>query len=102
MAGRCRAEVHNPKKAVPILENLTAPYDDIHAREVALYASWLADSYLDAGAIGEAAHSAKRAVGLSFHTASPRLNQIVVSTLLRFRPHARVPAVRDLLDTYAA
>jgi hypothetical protein len=44
MAGRCWAEVHNPRKSVPILEGLTAPYDETHAREVGYYACWLADS----------------------------------------------------------
>ncbi|WP_327292403.1 helix-turn-helix domain-containing protein [Streptomyces sp. NBC_01198] len=102
MAGRCWAELRHPKKAVPILEGLTAPYDDTHAREVALYACWLAGSYLDAGAVDEAASTATRAVNLSFHTASPRLNQIVTATIARFEPHRGSESVRDLLATYAA
>ncbi len=102
MAGRCWAELRHPKKAVPILEGLTAPYDDTHAREVALYASWLAGSYLDAGAVDEAANTATRAVNLSFHTASPRLNQIVDETVTRLKPHKDVESVRELLATYAA
>ena len=102
MAGRCWAELRDPKKAVPIPEGLTAPYDDTHAREVGLYACWLAGSYLDAGAVEEAAHSTGRAVNLSFHTASPRLNQMVDAAVGRLRPHKDVEAVRDLLAAYAA
>ncbi|MCC3769913.1 helix-turn-helix transcriptional regulator [Streptomyces sp. UNOC14_S4] len=100
MAGRCWAELHQPKKAVPILEGLTAPYDDTHAREVGLYACWLAGSYLDAGALDEATDSAQRAATLSFHTASPRLNEWVDGTLTRFRPHQDHAGVRELLDAY--
>ncbi|MFI1796338.1 helix-turn-helix transcriptional regulator [Streptomyces sp. NPDC020379] len=101
MAGRCWAELHEPKKAVPILENLTAPYDDTHAREVGLYACWLAGSYLDAGALDEAANAATRAANLSFHTASPRLNEWVSGTLGRFEPYKDHAGVRDLLRAYA-
>ena len=36
MAGRCWAELRRPSRAVPILETLTAPYDESHAREMAL------------------------------------------------------------------
>ncbi|QLE71140.1 helix-turn-helix transcriptional regulator [Streptomyces rectiverticillatus] len=102
MAGRCWAELRQPKRAVPILENLTAPYDDTHAREVGLYACWLAGSYLDAGALDEATASAERAANLSFHTASPRLNDWVKGTLARFEPHRNHVGVRELLDAYAS
>ncbi|WP_116210129.1 helix-turn-helix transcriptional regulator [Streptomyces olivoreticuli] len=101
MAGRCWAELHQSKKAVPILEGLTAPYDDSHAREVGLYACWLAGSYLDAGALDEATASAGRAATLSHHTASPRLNDWVRGTFHRFEPHRTNPGVRELLDAHA-
>ncbi|MBT2383836.1 helix-turn-helix transcriptional regulator [Streptomyces sp. ISL-11] len=102
MAGRCWAELRQPKKAVPILEGLTTPYDDTHAREVGLYACWLAGSYLDAGALDEATASAERAATLSFHTASPRLNDWVSGTLDKFRPHQDHAGVRELLGAYAS
>jgi transcriptional regulator with XRE-family HTH domain len=102
MAGRCWAEMQDPKRAVPILEGLTAPYDDTHAREVGYYTCWLAGSYLDAGAVHEAAHSAGRAMELSFHTASPRLNQMVDASVTRLKPFKDVDSVRDVLARYAA
>ncbi|MEV7090839.1 hypothetical protein AB0O07_34115 [Streptomyces sp. NPDC093085] len=102
MAGRCWAELRQPKKAVPILEGLTAPYDETHAREVGLYACWLAGSYLDAGALDEATHAADRAANLSYHTASPRLNDWVKDTLTRFEPHRQHSGVRELLGAYSS
>jgi hypothetical protein len=102
MAGRCWAELRNPKKAVPILTGLTTPYDDSQARELGMHAAWLADSQLDAGSIEEAAATAKKAVTLSFHTASPRLNNLVDATVARFTPHRKNPGARDLLNLYAA
>jgi DNA-binding XRE family transcriptional regulator/tetratricopeptide (TPR) repeat protein len=97
MAGRCWAELRKPARAVPILETLTAPYDDTHAREMALYCGWLAGSYIDAGDIEAATTSARRAVELSHRTASPRTDATLRGTLRRFRPHAAHRDVRDLL-----
>ncbi|MFI2077650.1 hypothetical protein [Streptomyces triculaminicus] len=37
MAGRCWAELRQHTRAVPVLEHATAPCDETHAREVALY-----------------------------------------------------------------
>ena len=96
MAGRCWAELHD-KRAVPILESLTAPYDDTHAREMSLYSGWLAGSYVDAGDLEAATASARRAVDLSHQTASPRTDAVLRDMLKRFEPHQDKPAVRDLL-----
>lgn len=96
MAGRCWAELHDPR-AVPILQELTAPYDDTHAREMSLYSAWLAGSYVDAGDIEAATASAARAVELSHQTASPRTDAMLRHMLERFGPHRGHAAVRDLL-----
>ncbi|RAJ60532.1 hypothetical protein K378_04345 [Streptomyces sp. Amel2xB2] len=97
MAGRCWSELHEPARAVPVLEEITAPYDDTHAREMALYSGWLASSYVDAGDIEAATASARRAVDLSHQTASPRTDAMLRSMLERFEPHRGKPEVRGLL-----
>ena len=45
MAGRCLIELGSPDAAEPLLNNAIASYDTNHAREVALYLSWLAEAY---------------------------------------------------------
>ncbi|MDT3396190.1 helix-turn-helix transcriptional regulator [Streptomyces sp. B1866] len=102
MAGRCWAELNQSTKAIPVLESLTAPYDETHAREVALYQVWLADAYLDVGDIEQSTHSASRAVELSQSTASLRTNKILAEMLSRFKPHRNARSVRELLDHYQA
>lgn len=45
MAGRCLIELGEPAKAEPLLAGAIAGYDMDHAREVALYRTWLAEGY---------------------------------------------------------
>ncbi|WP_256177903.1 helix-turn-helix domain-containing protein [Kitasatospora aureofaciens] len=92
MAGRCWAQLHQPQRAVPILEQVTAPYDETHAREVALYLCWLSGSYLDAGEIDQARTTASRAAALATNTASPRTDRWVTGLAERLRPHGGIPA----------
>lgn len=54
MTGRCWAEPHQPLRAIPALEDALARYDDTRARDRALYLSWLAAAYLDAGEVEHA------------------------------------------------
>lgn len=49
MAGRCLIELGDPVNAEPLLSNAIAAYAPEHAREVALYRTWLAESYARAG-----------------------------------------------------
>ncbi|GAB2750392.1 hypothetical protein GCM10027174_26320 [Salinifilum aidingensis] len=49
MAGRCMIELGDPVRAEPLLSNAIAAYAPEHAREVALYETWLAESYARAG-----------------------------------------------------
>jgi hypothetical protein len=49
MTGRCWSELRRPLRAVPVLETALSRYSDAHSRDKALYSSWLADSYIDAG-----------------------------------------------------
>lgn len=96
MAGRCWAEMHD-SRAVSIFEQLTAPYDETHGREMSLYSAWLAGSYVDAGDIEAATDSARRAVDLSHQTASPRTDALLKGVLKRFEPHQENSGVRELL-----
>lgn len=99
MVGRCWAELQQPKRAVPVLEGLTAPYDDTHAREVALYLCWLAGSYLDAREFDKATATASKSIELSHHTASPRTDAMLRTMLDKFRPHKGIPEVAELLSS---
>ncbi|WP_255375445.1 tol-pal system YbgF family protein [Saccharomonospora sp. CUA-673] len=56
MAGRCLIELGQPMQAEPLLSAAIDSYDQSHAREVALYQTWLAESYARAG-VFDAAHS---------------------------------------------
>ncbi|MFJ6662109.1 helix-turn-helix domain-containing protein [Streptomyces sp. NPDC091377] len=98
MEGRCWAELREHNRAVPVLENIDVPYDESHAREVALFQCWLSESYLDAGEIDQAATSAKHAVDLVKGTDSPRTDVWVSGVLRRLSDHRTVPVVRELLE----
>jgi hypothetical protein len=62
MTGRCWSEVRRPLRAVPVLERALAGYSDAHSRDKALYSSWLADSYIDAGEIEQSSLTVPRPV----------------------------------------
>jgi tetratricopeptide (TPR) repeat protein len=72
MAGRCLTELKQPKKAVGLLDQAVRRYDDSHAREKALYLSWLAEAHAYNGSIEAAAATALRALRLSASTTSAR------------------------------
>ncbi|WJV49888.1 XRE family transcriptional regulator [Streptomyces flavofungini] len=101
MAGRCWAELRRPERSLPVLESLTVPYDDSHAREVSLYQRWLAGSYMDSGDLDRAVHAADRALELSRGTSSKRLNSMLDGMLMDFEPHKKEQKVRQLLGTWA-
>lgn len=61
MAGRCLIELGDPVKAEPLLSNAIAAYQADHAREVALYQTWLAESYARTGVIDAARDTIARA-----------------------------------------
>lgn len=56
MTGRCWSELRRPLRAVPVLERALAGYSDAHARDKALYSSWLAESFIDAGSSSTATY----------------------------------------------
>lgn len=83
---------------VPVLEDVLSAYADTHARDKALYLSWLADSYLAAGEVEQAASVTSRALELSAGVASVRPRQRLVPVLEQLLPHRRLPAVADALE----
>ncbi|MEU6696368.1 helix-turn-helix transcriptional regulator [Pseudonocardia sp. NPDC046786] len=64
MAARCMIELGDPRSAAPLLDAAIDGYPPEHAREVALYLTWLAESYLGTGTLDagrEALDRARRA-----------------------------------------
>jgi transcriptional regulator with XRE-family HTH domain len=97
IGGRCWTQLHRPLRAVPALESALASYDDSHGRDKALYSSWLADAYIDAGEPEQAATITGRAVNLASGVASVRPNQRIAEVIARLEEYANSPAVSDLL-----
>ncbi|UXY28567.1 XRE family transcriptional regulator [Streptomyces sp. HUAS TT20] len=98
MSGRCWTELRRPLRAVPVLESALARYADSHARDKALYMSWLADSYLTAGEVEQAATVTGRALDLSSGVASVRPRERLAPVLQRLGAHQALPAVADVLE----
>jgi hypothetical protein len=61
MAGRCLIELGDPMAAEPLLSGAIATYTPEHAREVALYQTWLAESYARASVFDAARDTISRA-----------------------------------------
>ena len=72
MTGRCWSELHRPDRAVPALETALAGFDDAHARDKALYSTWLAAALIDGGEIERAAAVRGQAADLAPGVASVR------------------------------
>ncbi|MGW7492168.1 XRE family transcriptional regulator [Streptomyces sp. NPDC054786] len=98
MTGRCWTELRRPLRAVPVLEDALAKYEDTHARDKSLYLSWLADSYMSAGEVEQAAITARRSLELSAGVASVRPRQRIEPTLRRLSSHRELPAVAEVLE----
>ncbi|GGJ56402.1 helix-turn-helix domain-containing protein [Streptomyces brasiliensis] len=98
MTGRCWTELRRPLRAVPILTKALDAYSDHNARDKALYLSWLADAYLSAGEVEEAATVTGRALDLATGIASVRPRQRLTPVLDQLRQHQDVTAVRDVLQ----
>ncbi|MET8826510.1 XRE family transcriptional regulator [Streptomyces sp. NPDC004610] len=98
MTGRCWTELRRPLRAVPVLEAALARYDDAHARDKSLYLSWLADSYLTAGEVEQAAVVTGRALELCAGVASVRPHARLAPVVRRLGQHQSLPAVAGVLD----
>lgn len=102
MAGRVFTETRRPLRAVPLLTAALDRYDTTHVREIALYSSWLAQAYVDANEIDEAAAVASRVYDLAAASDSPRAVLRLDTVLNALAPHRDTPAVRDLLERAAS
>lgn len=99
MTGRCWAELRRPLRAVPVLEAALARYDDCHARDKALYSSWLAQAYVTAGEPEQAAAVASRALTLADGVASVRPRQRLAPVLAELSSrHGALPAVAEVVE----
>lgn len=100
MRGRYWAELRRPLRAVPVLDGALARYDDSHARDKALYSSWLAQAYLAAGEAEQAAEVTSRALTLADGVASvrPRKRLQPVLTGLSAAKYRTLPAVAIVLE----
>jgi tetratricopeptide (TPR) repeat protein len=95
MAGRCLTQFRRPTRAIELLTRAVSRYDETHARELALYGTWLAEAHVYGGNIEEAAGQARRALSLADGVASER----ALSRLAYFRqlltPYRGSAAVDD-------
>lgn len=97
MAGRCWTELKRPLRAVPTLEAVLARYEDTHGRDKALYLTWLAHAYLDAGEVEQAVATTLRAIELSAGIASVRPSARIGKVAQRLKPHRSLPGVAQAL-----
>ncbi|MET8030185.1 helix-turn-helix domain-containing protein [Streptomyces avermitilis] len=98
MTGRCWAELHRPLRAIPALEDALGRYDDSRSRDKALYLSWLAAAYLDAGEVEQATAITARVFDLSEGLASIRPMGRVRLMVKRLEPHRSLAPVGALLE----
>jgi len=96
MAGRCWTQLHRPLRAVPILEEATQGYGEDTPRESALYLTWLAEAYLQANEVEQAAEVAMRALELARHARSERTTARLTELRALFAPYRGVPVVDAL------
>jgi tetratricopeptide (TPR) repeat protein len=101
MTGRCWSVLHKPRRAIAALEEALAQYGDTHARDKALYSTWLAEAHLHTGDVEQAAAVLGRAMDLMTGVASVRPYQRVKAVLAQLDLHQDVPAVADLIDQAA-
>jgi hypothetical protein len=98
MSGRCWTELKRPLRAVPVLKDVLARFNDAYARDKALYLSWLADAYLTAGEPEESAAVTSHVLDLSIGVASVRPGQQISKVLSRLSEFSTIPQVASVLD----
>ncbi|MFI7345299.1 helix-turn-helix domain-containing protein [Streptomyces sp. NPDC049936] len=102
MAGRCWTELRRPLRAVPLLVRGLAGFDDAHARDKALYSTWLAEAYTTAGEVEEATAVTARAMELADGVASARPRRRIEHVVSALEAtYAAVPAVAELVQRKA-
>ncbi|WP_245600857.1 hypothetical protein [Streptomyces sulphureus] len=100
MDARVFTELRRPLRAVPLLQDVLGRYDATHAREVALYRSWLAVALADANEPEQAAEEARRVIDTSGDLSSERTAKRTRTVLHRLKGHEEVPEAREVLADY--
>ncbi|MBV2355654.1 helix-turn-helix domain-containing protein [Streptomyces sp. J2-1] len=100
MDARVFTELRRPLRAVPLLQEVLARYDATHAREMALYRSWLAVALADANEPEQAAEEARRVIDTSGDLSSERTADRARKVLHRLREFEDVPEAREVLNDY--
>ncbi|MER7418488.1 hypothetical protein ABT346_17190 [Micromonospora peucetia] len=97
MTGRLWSELRRPLRAVPELEQTLRRFDDTYARDKALYSTWLAGAYLDAGEVEQAAEVLTQSKRLCEGIASPRPAARIDAIRKRLMPYREVAVVAEAL-----
>ncbi|MFG2932564.1 helix-turn-helix domain-containing protein [Streptomyces achromogenes] len=100
MDARVFTELRRPLRAVPLLQDVLGRYDATHAREVALYRSWLAVALADANEPEQAAEEARRVIDASGDLSSERTAERARTVLHRLKEYEDVPEAREVLADY--
>ncbi|MGH8907213.1 MAG: transcriptional regulator, partial [Egibacteraceae bacterium] len=100
MAGRCYTELHQPRRAGPLLHGALDHYKGDLVRETSLYSSWLAECYVQSEDIDEAARQASRTLILSRRVNSARAKTRVSLIRRRLRPYRHVQAVAEFEELW--
>ncbi|WP_030566277.1 helix-turn-helix domain-containing protein [Streptomyces aureocirculatus] len=100
MDARVFTELRRPLRAVPLLTDVLGGYDITHARELALYRSWLAVALADANEPEQAAAEAQRVIALAGDLSSDRTATRTRVVLERLKSFGSVPEVRSVLTEH--
>ncbi|WP_409059967.1 helix-turn-helix domain-containing protein [Streptomyces sp. SYP-A7185] len=100
MDARVYTEIRRPLRAVPLLTSVLARYDTTHAREVALYRSWLAVALTDANEPEQAVTEARNIIEASGDMTSGRVAERARVVLRHLQGFEYVPEVGALLDDH--
>lgn len=85
MAGRCLIELGKPAEAEPLISNAVADYTAEHARDVAFYRTWIAESFARTHELDAAGAELARARKVGSNVHSSRLNARI-ETVARMLP----------------
>lgn len=98
MTGRCWAELGHPSKAIPTLETALTRFDSTHARDKALYTTWLAHALIDNKEIERATAATLESIDLAKGVASVRPNNRISGVVHRLRKHRSLPFVDTFFE----